>query len=458
MMASHQFHPSILREYDIRGIYEKTLVNKDARAIGHCFPHFLGSKYNKTVVVGRDGRLSSPLIESFLVQGLQEAGVNVIRIGVGPTPLLYYAVHELKADGGIMITGSHNPSDYNGFKMMLRDRPLFGDDIRHFPTILEKSCMAETFGSARDVDIKEEYIQRLLKDYRPGKKLKIVWDAGNGSTGDILEQLVKKLPGQHTVLYSTIDGTFPHHHPDPTDEHTLEDIKRTVMKQKADIGIAFDGDGDRLGVIDNEGNVVGADHLLMLFARDLLRRQFGSLVIADVKTSEAVFEDIQSHGGKPLMWKTGHSFIKQKMQETGASLAGEMSGHFFFADHYYGFDDALYAAVRLLNIIDDLDCSLSMNLISLPSYSTSPEMRIQCGDERKFQVIKEIKERLEEEPGIEICSLDGIRVKTDKGWWLVRASNTQDMLVCRCEARKQEDLAELTKIVQNQLILSGLKI
>lgn len=456
-LFSHTFHPSILREYDIRGIYGETLTNDDARAIGHCFSHFIGSKYNKTVVVGMDGRLSSPALEAGLVQGLQEAGVNVIRIGVGPTPLLYYAVHSLNADGGIMITGSHNPPDYNGFKMTLHDRPIFGQDIRRFPHLLEMERVAETHGSVQQVDVKEDYIQRLLKDYRPAQHLKVVWDAGNGATGEILERLVKHLPGEHTVLYSSIDGTFPHHHPDPTDEHTLKDIKRTVVEQMANIGIAFDGDGDRLGVVDNEGTLVGNDHLLMLVARDLLKHHFGAMVISDVKASEAVFEDVQSHGGKPLMWKTGHSFIKQKMKETGALLAGEMSGHFFFADHYYGFDDALYAAIRFLNIVGALDCSLAMDLVSLPSYATSPEMRIQCADDRKFEVIKEIKEHLEEDPSIEVCDLDGVRVKTDKGWWLVRASNTQDMLVCRCEARKQEDLPMMVAEIKKQLLLAGIK-
>jgi phosphomannomutase len=457
-LLSHTFHPSILREYDIRGIYGETLTNEDARAIGDCFSHFLGSKYNKTVVVGMDGRLSSPALEAALVQGLQEAGINVICIGVGPTPLLYYAVHALHADGGIMITGSHNPSEYNGFKMTLQDRPIFGPDIRRFPHLLEMGHSVESTGTVRKVDIKEKYIQRLLKDYRPAKHLKVVWDAGNGATGEVLETLVKQLPGEHIVLYSSIDGTFPHHHPDPTDEHTLGDIKRTVLEHKAHIGIAFDGDGDRLGVVDNEGNLIGNDHLLMLFARDLLKHHFGAMVISDVKASEAVFEDVQSHGGKPLMWKTGHSFIKQKMKETGALLAGEMSGHFFFADHYYGFDDALYAAIRFLNIVGALDCSLALDLVSLPSYTTSPEMRIHCADDRKFEVIKEIKERLQEEPSLEVCDLDGLRVKTDKGWWLVRASNTQDMLVCRCEAGQSPDLLTMVKTLERQLLLSGVSI
>lgn len=454
-LAEHSFHPSVLREYDIRGIYGNTLKEQDAWAIGQCFSYFLGSKYNKTVVVGRDGRLSSPQLESFLVKGLQEAGVHVVRIGLGPTPLLYYAVQHLQADGGIMITGSHNPPDYNGFKMSLFDRPLFGPEIRRFQDLTQIVQPAAEQGTVRDVDLKEEYIQRLLQDYHPIQPLKVVWDAGNGATGDVLKKLVQKLPGDHTVLYAEIDGTFPNHHPDPTDEHTLEDLKRTVLEQKANIGIAFDGDGDRIGVVDEQGQFVGADQLLMLFARDVLRNAPGSMVISDVKTSDAVFKDVRAHGGKPLMWKTGHSLIKKKMKENGALLAGEMSGHVFFADKYYGFDDGLYAAIRLVNIAEALNSPLSVEVGSLPRYSATPEIRIQCDDERKFDVIQEIKERLLEEGMFEIFDLDGLRVKTDIGWWLVRASNTQDMLICRCEARKEEDLEDLIEDLKFQLELSG---
>ena len=453
-LAAHSFHPSVLREYDIRGIYGETLKEEDAWAIGQCFSHFLGSKNNKTVVVGRDGRLSSPQLESFLIKGLQEAGVNVVRIGVGPTPLLYYAVQSLGADGGIMITGSHNPADYNGFKMSLLDRPLFGQEIRQFQDLTQIIEPAYELGSVRDVDIKEQYVHRLVRDYQPKKPLKIIWDAGNGATGEVLQGLVQKLPGEHIVLYGDIDGTFPNHHPDPTDEDTLEDLKRTVLEQNANIGIAFDGDGDRIGVVDDQGNFVGADQLLMLFARDMLGNRPGSIVISDVKTSDAVFKDVRAHGGKPLMWKTGHSLIKKKMKETGALLAGEMSGHVFFADQYYGFDDGLYAAIRLLNIVEALDGPFSEAVHSLPHYSATPEIRIQCDDDRKFDVIQEIKERLLEDGMVEIFDLDGLRIKTDTGWWLVRASNTQDMLICRCEARKEEDLDDLIEDLKIQLEMS----
>ena len=460
-LSTHHFHPSLLREYDIRGHYEEVLRNEDAWAIGQCFSHFLGSKYDKTVVVCRDGRLSSPVLESFLVQGLQEAGVNVIRIGVGPTPLLYYAIQALQADGGIMITGSHNPAWYNGFKMTLRDRPVFGHEIRSFQNLTQLIQPSASPGAVKDVDLIEAYIQRLLEDYKPKKPLKVVWDAGNGATGEILERLVKKLPGQHTVLYGTIDGTFPHHHPNPADEYTLRDIKRTLLEQKADLGIAFDGDGDRLGVIDNQGDIVGPEALLMLFARDLLKTHFGATIISGVQTSDAVFEDIRAQGGKPLLCKTGHSLIKQKMKETGALLAGEMSGHFFFADHYYGFDDALYAAIRLLNMVEAFDSSLALAMIPLPSYAATPEMRIPCADDRKFDVVNEIKERLAEiaeESFLDVSDLDGVRVRSPKGWWLVRASNTEDRLVCRCEARKEEDLPALVDMLREQLRVSGVRV
>ncbi|MFN7662855.1 MAG: phosphoglucomutase/phosphomannomutase PgmG [Alphaproteobacteria bacterium] len=455
MLSSHHFHPSVLREYDIRGIYPETLKEEDAWAIGYCFSKFLSSS-PASVVVARDGRLSSPSLEDHLVQGLSAAGINIIRIGLGPTPLLYYAVHALKADGGIMITGSHNPADYNGFKISLNDRPFFGEDIRQFQHIAQNITLSHSAGTVMEKDIKQEYVDQLISAYNNRRPLKVVWDAGNGATGEILESLIEKLPGDHVLLYGQIDGTFPHHHPDPSDEHTLEDLKKAVIEHRADVGIAFDGDGDRLGVVDHLGYSLSPDHLLMLFSQDVLAHSPGASIILDVKTSDAVFDHITAHGGKPLMWKTGHSLIKKKMKETGSLFAGEMSGHLFFADQYYGFDDALYAAVRLLNIINSKPEPLSERVNLLPSYFSTPEFRIPCEEERKFKVIEEIQGRLTQERDVEVSTIDGVRVSTPKGWWLIRASNTQDVLVGRCESRNPHNLGDLLNIMKHNLKLSGI--
>ncbi|MFZ1367574.1 phosphoglucomutase/phosphomannomutase PgmG, partial [Sphingorhabdus sp.] len=345
---THNFHPTTLREYDIRGIIGETLGAEDAYAIGRGFATLLGRAGGKCVAVGYDGRVSSPMLEEALVRGITEAGLDAVRIGMGPTPMLYYAEAVLDdVDGGIEITGSHNPANYNGFKMVFQGRPFFGDDIQQLGRIAAAGDWASGKGSARHLDIMDRYVAQLAAA-APEKGFRIGWDAGNGAAGPVIERLVKMLPGEHHLLFMDVDGQFPNHHPDPTEEKNLADLRALVAEKKLDFGLAFDGDGDRIGAIDGLGRVIWGDQLLQIFAEDVLAEVPGATIIADVKASQALFDRVAELGGKPLMWKTGHSLIKSKMKETGSPLAGEMSGHIFFKHEYYGFDDAIYAAIRLI--------------------------------------------------------------------------------------------------------------
>lgn len=453
----HQFEPTSLREYDIRGIVGKTLHREDAYAIGRTFGSIVRRSGGTSVTVGYDGRVSSPRLEEALVDGLVASGIEVKRVGRGPTPMLYYGAVSRNADGAIMVTGSHNPPDHNGFKMMLQGKPFFGQQIRELGTLAAAGDVVdEAVGHAESIDPSEEYIERLLRDYDGDKSLKIVWDNGNSAAGDVLQRLVKRLPGEHTVLYPEIDGTFPNHHPDPTVEANLVDLVAEVRSQRADVGIAFDGDADRIGVVDGEGNVLWGDQILVLLARDVLRQRPGATIIADVKASQVLFDEIAKAGGKPLMWRTGHSLIKSKMAETASPLAGEMSGHIFFADKWYGFDDALYAAIRVLSIVARLPESLAKWRSALPVMVNTPELRFPCADTRKFDVIREVAQRLEAE-GANVSSIDGVRVSTEDGWWLLRASNTQAVLVGRIEAQSNSGLERLKSAFTQQLEASGLE-
>ncbi len=457
MSFSHNFDSTVLREYDIRGIVGQTLYEADAFAIGRCFGTIVARTGGKSVAVGYDGRLSSPALESALVRGLRASGMDVVRIGRGPTPMLYYTATTQGTGGAIMITGSHNPPNYNGFKMMLGKKPFFGTEIRDLGVMAASGdVVPEAAGSERQLDIAEDYLARLVKDWDGGDRaLKIVWDNGNGSAGDVLTQLVKRLPGHHTVLNGEIDGTFPAHHPDPTVPANLQQLIAAVHAQGADIGIAFDGDADRIGLVDDTGTIMFGDQLMVLLARDVLRTHPGATIIADVKASQVLFDEIERAGGKPLMWKTGHSLIKSKMAETGSPLAGEMSGHIFFADRWYGFDDALYAAVRTLGIVARMGTKLSAVRLALPQVINTPELRFDCDDRRKFAVIEEVAARLRAE-GASVSETDGVRVLTADGWWLLRASNTQAVLVARCEASSEAGLERLKAALVAQLEASGL--
>jgi len=452
---SHRFDPTSLREYDIRGVVGTTLGTADAYAIGRGFATRVRRAGGTRVAVGYDGRESSPVLEAALIEGLTKGGVDVVRIGLGPTPMLYYAEAVLEVDGGIQITGSHNPAEYNGFKMVLQHRSFFGADIQDLGRLAAGGDWEEGAGTVSNADIMDDYVGRLLAGYAGGE-FRIGWDAGNGAAGPVIEKLVKLLPGEHHLLYTDVDGRFPNHHPDPTEEKNLADLKALVRDKGLDFGVAFDGDGDRLGAVDGLGRVVWGDQLLAILAEPVLRAEPGATIIADVKASQALFDRIAELGGKPLMWKTGHSLIKTKMKETDAPLAGEMSGHIFFAHEYYGFDDAQYAAVRLIRAVRLLGGSLTALKDAMPAMVNTPELRFQSSEARKFAVVDEVLARLEAD-GATVDRTDGARVNTPDGWWLLRASNTQDVLVARAEAKDQAGLDRLMAQINDQLAKSGVE-
>lgn len=453
-MTPHRFDPSTLREYDIRGIIGETLGAEDARAIGRSFGTRVRRNGGRRVAVGYDGRLSSPMLEAALVEGLQASGCDVVRIGLGPTPMLYFAVYDQNCDGGVQITGSHNPPNYNGFKMMLGHGPFFGSDIAEIGRMSADADWESGRGAVSSVEMEERYVARLLENLAL-PPLRIGWDCGNGAAGRIVEKLVARLPGEHFTLFTEIDGTFPNHHPDPTEEKNLVDLRKLVADKQLDFGIAFDGDGDRIGAIDGKGRVIWGDQLLAILARDLLVQKPGATIIADVKSSGALFDAVADAGGVPLMWKTGHSLIKAKMKESGALLAGEMSGHIFFAHDYYGFDDALYAALRLMGAVGRMGGSLTALRDAMPEMVNTPEMRFQVDEARKFAVVAEVQARLRA-AGAKVNEIDGARVDTADGWWLLRASNTQDVLVARAEGHDSAALARLVAAINAQLEASGI--
>jgi phosphomannomutase len=450
---THVFDPTTLREYDIRGVVGKTLGEADAHAIGRGFGTRIRRAGGSSVAVGYDGRHSSPALEAALVAGLNASGIDAVRIGLGPTPMLYFAVHELNCDGGVMITGSHNPPDYNGFKMMIGHGPFYGDDITGLGVMAAAGDWDQGAGGSQHVDILDRYVDRLLQGFSP-PPMTIAWDAGNGAAGPVVEKLTARLPGKHILLFTQVDGDFPNHHPDPTEEHNLADLKAAVAAHGCDMGLAFDGDGDRLGAIDGLGRVVWGDQLLGLLAEPVLKALPGATIIGDIKSSQALFDRVRELGGQPLMWKTGHSLIKAKMKETGAPLAGEMSGHLFFAHDYYGFDDGLYAAVRLIGAVAASGKSLAQLKDAMPPLVNTPELRIQSSEDRKFAVVAEVLAHLRA-AGADVDETDGARVTTADGWWLLRASNTQDVLVARAEGADAAALARLIADLDAALTASG---
>jgi phosphomannomutase len=455
MSQAHVFHPTVLREYDIRGIVGRTLTEADARAVGRAFGTVVVRGGGRRVCVGYDGRESSPGLEAAMVEGLVSTGLHVERIGLGPTPMLYFAVRDRDAAAGVMITGSHNPPEYNGIKMMLGKGPVYGRMILELGEIAAKADFATGQGGSEKVDVRDAYVERLLRDYEGPRDLKVAWDAGNGATGEILRRMTERLPGSHVLLYADIDGRFPNHHPDPTVAENLVDLQKAVAEHGCDLGIAFDGDGDRIGAIDARGRIVWGDQLIAIYASEVLAEHPGATVIADVKASQTLFDEIARLGGKPLMWKTGHSLLKAKMAETGAPLAGEMSGHIFFADKWYGFDDALYCGIRLVSLLSKSGRPLADLRDRLPAVLNTPETRFQVDEERKFAVVEEVKTRLAA-AGADVNDIDGVRVTTPDGWWLLRASNTQDVLVARAEAFTEAGLEALKAMLRNQLRQSGI--
>jgi phosphomannomutase len=395
------------------------------------------------------------MLADALSAGLAACGLQVTRIGRGPTPMLYFAAYTMDFDGGVMITGSHNPPDFNGFKLVLDKASVFGPDIQELGRMAAAADYESGAGNVMETSVFEAYVARILADVKGPRELKVAWDAGNGAMGEAMAAVAARLPGEHFLLNAEIDGTFPNHHPDPTVAENLVQLQETLRREGCDLGIAFDGDGDRLGLVDAQGRIIWGDQILLFLARDVLQRHPGATIIGDVKCSEVLFDGIAAAGGKPLMWKTGHSVIKAKMKELGAPFGGEMAAHFVFAEGFYGYDDALYTAIRVLSILQSGGTTLADFRDGLPSLLNTPELRIPCPDARKKAVVEEVKARLAAE-GAEVTDIDGVRVREAGGWWLLRASNTEDALTLRCEAADAASLARITARLAAQLEASGL--
>ena len=459
METRHLFDPGILREYDIRGVVGSTLRVADAFAVGRAFGSELASSGGRVVCVGYDGRLSSPSLERALVEGLRICGLEVRRVGLCPTPLLAFATQALGAAGGVMVTGSHNPADHNGFKMVRDGLCLTAGEIR---AVAGRAARGDYVAAAEPGVVvlhpmTVAYAERLAADWDGERPLCVVWDPGNGAAGAVLPTLLRRLPGRHVVLNGEVDGHFPGHHPDPAEESNMRQLQDAVLAEGAALGVAFDGDGDRLGVVDDQGRIVWADQLLSILAEDVLSRHPGAPVVADVKASQVLFEEIARLGGRPVMGASGRSLIQYRMIQEAAPLGGEMSGHIFFADRYYGFDDALYAAVRLIGLVGRWPReTLAARVDRLPRRVNTPEMRMPCAEDRKFAVVADVRARLTD-AGIAFDATDGVRVGGDDGWWLLRASNTQAALTARCEARSPDGLKLLRQQLLDQLRLSGLQ-
>lgn len=443
MSKAHTFDPTTLREYDVRGIIGKTLGATDALALGRSFGTLIRRAGGDKVAVGYDGRLSSPMLEAALVDGLMDTGCSVTRVGIGPTPMLYYAVHALGLDGGVMITGSHNPPDYNGFKMLTLGGPFYGKDILGLGALAAAADFETGSGREHSVDIIDRYVDRLLLNF-DAQPFRIAWDPGNGAAGDVMRKLAARLPGEHVLLNCTIDGTFPAHHPDPTEEKNLVQLREAVLGGGLDFGIAFDGDGDRIGAIDGTGRVIWGDQLLQVLAADVLTAVPGATIIADVKASQALFDRVAALGGVPLMWRTGHSLIKAKLKETKAPLAGEMSGHVFFNDRWFGFDDGLYTGARLLEILSR-HADPGAVLEALPNADATPELHIRTAEGENFALIDALQKTARFDGASEVITIDGVRVEYPDGFGLARASNTTPVVVTRFEA---DDAAALARIQQ----------
>ena len=450
---SHVFAPEILRDYDIRGTVGRTLSADDARAVGRSFATRVRRAGGRRVAVGYDGRTHAPMLEAALVAGLAAGGVDVVRIGMGPSPMLYYAAHTLEVDGGIQVTGSHNPKEDNGFKLMLQGDSFFGEDIRDLARLAAVGDWSDGAGTVTDTDVRDAYVARLMAGYAGGA-FRIGWDAGNGAAGPAIEQLVQHLPGEHHLLFTQVDGEFPNHHPDPTVPANLADLRALVAAKKLDFGVAFDGDGDRIGAVDGGGRVLFGDEILAILAQPLLAELPGATIVADVKSSQAVFDRIVALGGRPFMGKTGHSQMKARMKEVGAPLAGEMSGHIFFGHDFYGVDDALYAAVRLIHAVHVGGGSLTALAAQLAPRCATPEWRIPVDEDRKAAIVAEVIEALD----VVADLTDGARVKTADGWWLLRASNTQGALTIRAEATDRAGLARVVADVERRLAAAGVTL
>ncbi|HOB68759.1 MAG TPA: phosphomannomutase/phosphoglucomutase [Syntrophorhabdaceae bacterium] len=441
---------AIFREYDIRGNVERDLTDDVVKDIARAFGTYMVERGKKNASISRDCRLSSDHLRDVVIEGMVESGLDVIDIGVKPTPLFYYSLFNLDVDGGIMITGSHNPGDQNGFKVAFGKATLFGEEIQYIRKVIEEKRFVSGKGSVKEyTTIVADYYDFLRNNIKLNKKLKVVLDAGNGTGGVVALPIMKEMGQDVTGLYCDMDGRFPNHHPDPTVEKNIAVLKQTVLETQADIGVGYDGDADRIGVIDNEGNIIWGDYLMVIFARDILKTRKGATIVSEVKCSKNLYEEIEKNGGKPIMWKAGHSLIKQKMKETGALLGGEMSGHIFFADKFFGYDDAIYASLRLLEIMGNNNKPLSEYLKDLPKLYSTPEIRIDCPDNVKFQVVKRLTEYYKSK--YKVIDIDGVRAVFNDGWGLVRPSNTGPILVLRFEAESEDALERIQKMVTKDL-------
>ncbi|MFO8163460.1 MAG: phosphomannomutase/phosphoglucomutase [Thermodesulfobacteriota bacterium] len=442
-------NPEIYREYDIRGVIGEDIREDEFVTIGRGFGTYFNRVGEKTIVVGRDCRLSSPKIRDDVTEGLLNSGCNVLDIGICPTPILYFALRHLKADGGIMITASHNPPDYNGFKICSGFDTIYGKEIQKVRQILEKGDFVSGKGKYSSHEVTEPYIERITRDITIKQGIKVGFDAGNGTAGPVGVAILQSFGCEVHDLYCDMDGSFPNHEPDPTVLDNMRDLIKEVREHNLTVGIGVDGDGDRIGVVDSSGNIVFGDMLLLLFARDILDTNPGATIISEVKCSDRMYKDIEAHGGNAIMWKTGHSLIKSKMKESKALLAGEMSGHMFFADRYYGYDDAIYASCRLLEILSKSGESLVGLLANVPKSHTTPEIRVDCPDSKKFELVERLKDEFRKH--YKIIDVDGVRIVFDDGWGLVRASNTQPALVLRFEAQSKERLEEIRTMVESAI-------
>ena len=444
-------NPNVFREYDVRGVVDQDLNEEFVFNLGRAIGTYADQHKVKTMSIGRDCRLSSDAYHNFLIQGLNSCGIETIDIGLCATPMLYFSIRHLKTDGGVMVTGSHNPPEFNGFKICIGHDTIYGDNIQDLRKIIESGQFAAGRGGSRNQDISKDYENYLFENVLINKKLKVIVDAGNGVGGRFFLPLLQRLNYDVTDIYCEPDGRFPHHFPDPTVEDNLEELMRVVREQKADLGIAFDGDADRLGVISDKGEIIWGDKLLLLFSRYILQDKPNSTIIGEVKCSQVLYDDIKKHSGRPIMWKAGHSLIKAKMKEEKAALGGEMSGHIFFADRYFGYDDAIYAALRLLEILSLTGKQISSLLSDVPQTFATPEIRIDCPDDKKAEVVDKIKSHYRNTPGL--IDIDGVRIPFKDGWALVRSSNTQPIIVLRFEASSSEALQAIRREVEELLNL-----
>ena len=445
------FNPNVFREYDIRGVVDKDLNEEFVFNLGRAIGTYAARKRIKNMTIGRDCRLSSDAYRNFLIKGLNAAGINTIDIGLCATPMLYFSIRRLRVGGGVMITGSHNPPKFNGFKICIGHSTIYGHKIQELRKIMESGKYAKGSSKPRQKDISKDYEDYLFKRIKIKRKIKVVVDGGNGVGGHFALPLLKRLGCEVIPVYCEPDGNFPNHFPDPTVEENLVKLIKLVRSKKADLGIAFDGDADRLGVISDKGEIIWGDKLLLLFARQILREKPHSTIIGEVKCSQVLFDDIKSHSGRAIMWKAGHSLIKAKMKEEKAVLGGEMSGHFFFADRYFGYDDAIYAALRLLEILSNTGKKISELFSDVPKTYATPEIRVDCADDKKAGIVKKIKKHFQKTPGI--VDIDGIRIPLKDGWALVRSSNTQPVIVLRFEAASKESLQKIRDEVEPLLTI-----